>query len=76
MKGWPDGVLMPGQLRHPNARTKGITDLGKGDRRRLQQALVNGELAVIKLGGLDERCKGLSKYSSGDLSLMMYRHAF
>ncbi|KAF8119594.1 hypothetical protein EV363DRAFT_1103297, partial [Boletus edulis] len=55
MKGWPDGVLMPGQLRHPGARTKGIADLINAERRRLQQVLLAGQITVTKLSGRDER---------------------
>ena len=46
MKGWLDGVLMPGQLHHPGARTKGIADLSNAEQRRLQQALLAGQITV------------------------------
>ena len=57
MTGWPDGVLMLGQLHHPGARTKGIADLSNAERRRLQQALLAGEIGVARLSGWDERRK-------------------
>jgi hypothetical protein len=57
MRGWPDAILMPGQLHHPGARTKGIADLSFADRWRLHQALVAGEITIVKITGRDERHK-------------------
>ena len=54
MKGWPDGVLMPGQLCHPGARTKGIADLSNAEQCHLQQALLAGQIMITKLPGRDE----------------------
>ena len=55
MKGWPDGVLTPGQLRHPGARTKGIADLSNAEWHCLQQALLAGQImlrSTISMGPL------------------------
>ena len=42
-------MLMPGQLRKNNARTKGIADLGLADRCRLHTALMDEEISVTKV---------------------------
>ena len=49
IRGWPHSVLMPGQLRKPNARTKGIADLSFADRRRLHAALTSQEISAEKV---------------------------
>ncbi|KAI9453753.1 hypothetical protein HD554DRAFT_2179297, partial [Boletus coccyginus] len=63
MKGWLDGVLMPGQLRHPGTRTKGIADLSNAERRRLQQALLAGQITVDRLSERDER-RAVSEFNA------------
>jgi len=49
IRGWPYPVLMPGQLRKSNARTKGIADLSLAERRRLHAALTDEEISVTKV---------------------------
>ncbi|KAF8440919.1 hypothetical protein L210DRAFT_870522, partial [Boletus edulis BED1] len=51
LEGWPPGVLMPGQLCNTSARTKGIVDLSQADHHRLHQALLDGDINIIKVEG-------------------------
>ena len=48
MCGWPHSVLMPGQPRKKDAKTKGIADLTLGDWCRLHAALIDKEISVGK----------------------------
>ena len=54
MRGWPHSVLMPGQPRKKDAKTKGIADLTLGDRRRLHAALIDKEISVGKANSKTE----------------------
>ena len=53
--GWPHAVLMPGQPRKKDAKTKGIADLSLGDWRRLHAALMDKEISVEKAHSKTER---------------------
>jgi len=55
MRGWPHSVLMPGQLRKNNARTKGMADLGLAYRRHLHAMLIDKEISVTKVHSKVER---------------------
>ncbi|KAH0833422.1 hypothetical protein J3R83DRAFT_12535 [Lanmaoa asiatica] len=39
LEGYPHGVLMPGQSRHPGTRTKGINDLTLAEKQKLYSAI-------------------------------------
>lgn len=49
MEGYPEDILMPGETRSANARSKGINDLDKREQIILAEALKSGTL-VIKCG--------------------------
>ncbi|KAG2028306.1 hypothetical protein BDR03DRAFT_988552 [Suillus americanus] len=49
MEGYPEDILMPGEMRSTNARSKGINDLDKWEQIILAEALKSGML-VIKHG--------------------------
>ena len=57
LRGWPHQVLMPGQPRKHNARTKGIADLGLANQRRLYDALTEQEITVMKVNDKAELSK-------------------